>query len=52
MSAAIINLPLACMHTPAAVYAVEKATGLVATRFRPNVPVIRLVPPLSDKEVA
>lgn len=48
---AVINLHPACTHTPAAVYAVEMATGLVAIRFRGRLAVV-LVKPTANLEVA
>lgn len=42
----------ACSHSPAAVRAVEQATGLVAVRMLRGPRVIQLVPPTSSKGVA
>ncbi|TDR82176.1 hypothetical protein [Paludibacterium purpuratum] len=42
----------ACSHSPAAVRAVEQATGLVAIRTRGGPRVIQLVKPATTKEVA
>lgn len=49
---AVINLHPACSHSPSAIRAVEQATGLVAIRAANRAPVIRLVKPSTEKEVA